>query len=145
MSRLTTMAAVFAVVLGTTLSAYAHVNPADVAERCVNHVDNVSDRAHNAVADDTQECVAEIRQLLRAGRENAAHAVARRCAQDARETVRRASAEIKDTCSECIRYLNNVGATRLARRVYNHCEDVLAGFDTLLDRQQQILADALNG
>jgi precorrin-2 methylase len=139
------MAAVFAVVLGTTLTAYAHVNPVDVAERCVNHIDNVSDRAHNAVADDTQECVTEIRRLLRAGREEAAHAVARRCAQDARETVRIASEEIEATCAECIRYLTDVGANPLARRVYNYCEEVLADFDTLLDRQQQILADALNG
>ena len=145
MSRLTTLAAAFTVVLATTLTAYAHVNPADVAERCVAHIDRVSDRTHNAVADSTQDCVADIRRLLQAGREDAAHAVARRCAQDGRETVRRASAEIRDSRSECVRYLNSVGANQLARRVYNHADEILSELETLLDRQQQILTDALNG
>ena len=120
MSRLTTIAAVFAVVLSSTLTAQAHVNPADVAERCINHVDNVADRCHNAIADDTHDCVIEIRRLLRAGRDEAAAAVARQCLQDGRETVRKCSIEITDICTECVRYLLNVGADQLARRVYHH-------------------------
>jgi len=143
MSRLKTIAAVCAVVLGTTLNAYAHVNPQDVAERCVSHVDSVVERAENAIAEDTLASVEEIRRLIRAGRNEAAHAVARQCAQDAEEIVRLATAEIGDTCEECIRYLVNVGMGALARRVYNYGEESEAGFAVLLARQQAILAEAL--
>ena len=145
MSRLKTIAAVCAVVLGATLNAHAHFNPQDVAERCVNHVDSVVERAENAIAEDTLASVEEIRRLIRAGRDEAAHAVARQCAQDAEEIVRLATAEIGDTCEECIRYLTSVGADGLARRVYNYCEDSVAGFEVLLARQQAILAEALRG
>lgn len=145
MSRLKTIAAVCAVILGTALNAQAHVNPQDVAERCVNHVDSVAERAESAIAENTLECVEEIRRLIRAGREEAAHAVARQCAQDAREVVRLATTEITDTCEECIRYLTSVGADGLARRVYHYCEDTVAGFEILLARQQAILAEALRG
>ena len=145
MSRLKTIAAACAVILGATLNAQAHVNPQDVAERCANHVDSVVERAENAIAENTLGCVEEIRRLIRAGRDEAAHAVARQCAQDAEEVVRLATAEIRDTCEECIRYLMNVGAGALARRVYNYCDDAVAGFEELLARQHAILAEALRG
>lgn len=145
MSRLKTIAAVCAVVLGATLNAHAHVNPQDVAERCVNHVDSVVERAENAIAEDTLASVDEIRRLIRAGRDEAAHRVARQCSQDAEEIVRLATAEIRDTCEECIRYLFNGGAGAMARRVYNYCEDSEAGFEVLLARQQAILVEALRG
>ena len=144
MSRLVTFSVVLTVVLGSALTAQAHVNPVDAAERCVARVDNIAERAENAIAEDTRECVEKIRRLIRAGRVEAAHAVARKCRQDARDIVRRASEEIRETCSKCVRYLASVGASQLARRVYDHCEGVLDSFETLLNRQQQILADALN-
>jgi hypothetical protein len=144
MNRLMTFAAVLTAVLSSALTAQAHLNPAEVAERCVHRIDRIADRAENAIAEDTQECVEEIRLLIRTGRVEAAHEVARQCHNDAREVVRRASAEIRETCSECVRYLVNVGANQLARRVYDHCDDVLDDLESLLDRQQQILADALN-
>ena len=144
MNRLTTIAAVFAVVLTSTLTAQAHVDPADVAERCVNQVDGMAERCHNAIADDTIDCVAKIHRLLREGRDEAAAAVARDCLQNGRETVRICSNEITDTCTECVRYLVNVGANHLARRVFHHCGDVIDAFDVLLARQEEILADALH-
>ena len=145
MNRLTTIAAVFALVLTSTLTAQAHVDPADVAERCVNHVDGIVERCQNVIADETHDCVMEIRRLLRAGRDEAAAAVARECLQSGREHVRVCSNEITDTCIECVRYLVNVGANQLARRVYHHCGDAIDGFDVLLARQEEILYDALNG
>lgn len=144
MNRLLTIAVASTIVAASALTARAHVDPADVARRCVAHVDQVAERATDAVIEDTLDCLEEIRRLLRAGRVDAAHAVARRCVQDAREVVRLATAEISDTCAECIRYLRSAGADQLARRVYDHCLAVLDSFDTLLARQRQVLADAFN-
>jgi hypothetical protein len=145
MTRLATIATAFAALLAITLTAQAHVQPADVAARCVSHVDDIVDRCTGVVADDTAECVITIRRLLRAGRVDAAAAAARECHQNSRQTVRMCSGMIDDLCHECVRYLVNVGATQLARRVYNHCEDAQESLRILLDRQQEILSDALNG
>jgi hypothetical protein len=60
MSQLKTITSVCAVVLGTALNAQAHVNPEDVAERCVKHVDSVAERAQTVIADDTQECGSQV-------------------------------------------------------------------------------------
>ncbi len=144
MSKLMTLAAMFVVAYTLTMTAQAQANPVEAAQRCVTHVNRVADRAEAVIADDTAACLQEIRRLLCAGRVEAAHAVARRCHQDAKEVVRRAAAEIDTVCTNCIRYLDSVGAFRLARRVDNHCGLVLDGLDALLDRQQQALADALN-
>ena len=145
MSQLKTIASVCAVVLGTALNAQAHVNPQDAAERCVKHVDSVVERAQTVIADDTQECAQKIRRLIRVGRVEAAHAVARKCAEDAQRVVRLAAVEITTTFDGCVRYLDSVGAFQLARRITNYCKDTIAGFDELLARQQQILVDALRG
>jgi hypothetical protein len=145
MKRIATIATAFAALLTITLTAQAHVQPADVAARCVSQVDQIVDRCTEVVADDTAECVIRIRRLLRAGRDEAAAAAARECHQNSRQTVRMCSGMIDDLCHECVRYLINVGATQLARRVYNHCEDAQESLQILLDRQQEILSDALNG
>ncbi|MCP4854029.1 MAG: hypothetical protein GY903_06010 [Fuerstiella sp.] len=145
MSRLKTITSVCAVVLGTALNAQAHVNPQDAVERCVNHVDSVAERAQTVIADDTRACADRIRRLIRAGRVEAAHAVARKCVKDTRDVVRLATVEITTTCDKCVRYLDSVGAFELARRVINYCKDSVASFDELLARQREILADALRG
>ena len=145
MRRIATIATAFSALLTITLTAQAHVQPADVAARCASQVDEIVDRCTGVVADDTAECVITIHRLLRLGRDKAAAAAARECHQNSRETVRMCSGMIDDLCNECVRYLVNVGATQLARRVYNHCEDAQESLQILLDRQQEILSDALNG
>ena len=145
MTRLATITTAFAALLATTLTAQAHVQPADVAARCVSHVDDIVDRCTGVVADDTVECVDNIHRLLRAGRVEAATAAARECHQNSRQTVRMCSVMIDDLCDECVRYLVNVGATQVARRVYDYCEGAQESLQILLDRQQEILSDALNG
>lgn len=145
MRRIATIATAFAALLTVTLTAQAHVQPADVAARCVNQVDEIVDRCTEVVADDTAECVLLIRRLKRAGRDEAAAAAARECHQKSKETVRMCSGMIDDLCDNCVRYLANVGAFQLARRVYNHCEDAQESLRILLSRQQEILSDALNG
>lgn len=144
MSKVMTLGAMFVVAYTFTFTAQAQANPGDAAARCAGHVNRVADRAEAVIGESTVTCLEEIRRLLCAGRVEAATAVARQCHQDAREVVRRASAEINRVCSDCIRYLDSVGEFQLARRLDNHCQSVLESLDALLDRQSQILTDALN-
>jgi len=145
MKQITTIATAFAALLTMTLTAQAHSNPEDAAQRCVTQVNTVADRCQEVVADQTLNAVVRIERLLNAGRVEAAIAEARASHEEATQTVRFCSAMIDDICENGVRYLLSVGADSLARRVYSHCEETRDSLKVLLDRQLEILDDALNG
>jgi hypothetical protein len=145
MKQITTIATAFAAMLTLTLTAQAHTNPEDAAQRCVAEIDSVADRCQEVVGDQTKNSVVRIKRLLRLGRVDAAIAEARECRQKATRTVRFCSGQINELCERCVRYLLSVGAEGLARRVSLHCDDTQGDLRVLLQRQEEILSDALNG
>ncbi|MFP6764903.1 MAG: hypothetical protein VB858_14855 [Planctomycetaceae bacterium] len=145
MKQITTIATAFAAMLTMTLTAQAHSNPDDAAQRCVTQIDTVADRCQEVIADQTLNAVVRIERLLRLGRVEAAIAEARESHAEATATVRFCSGMIDDICEKGVRYLLSVGANTLARRVQNHCDETRDGLLDLLDRQLEFLDDALNG
>jgi hypothetical protein len=145
MKQITTFVTAFAAMLTMTLTAQAHANPEDAAQRCVKQINTVADRCQEVVADQTLNAVDRIERLLRIGRVEAAIAEARESREEAMQTVRLCSGKIDGLCEKGVRYLLSVGANKLARRVQFHCDETQDGLDVLLDRQLQILDDALNG
>lgn len=145
MKQITTFATAFAAMLTMTLTAQAHTNLEGAAQRCVNLINTVADRCQEVVADQTLNAVDRIERLLRIGRVETAIAEARESREEAMQTVRLCSGKIDDICEKGVRYLLSVGANKLARRVQSHCDETQDGLQVLLDRQLDILDDALNG
>ena len=145
MNRMKIAVAALSVLIISALNAEAQTSPRDAVERCVNHVDSVVERAQNVISEDTIECVQTIRRLLACGRVDLAHQVARECLAEGREVIRRARAEVVETCDRCIDYLLSIGANRLARRVAAYCDDAVATLKQLGERQEQAISDAFNG
>ena len=146
MIRLATCLAVLMTLCAVSPSANAHdTDPEDVARRCVNRVDQILDRCTRVAASETQDCVQAIRRYLAAGRRDLAIQTARECIEAARERTRRCSSAVRDVCLECIDWLLDHGAERLAARVRNVCADALDQLEHLLQRQENAIRDALNG
>ena len=143
MIRLFTMLAVSATICGLSSTAQAHVNPEDVAARCVDRVESLVDRYQDVTADKGQECLATIRRLLAAGRKEAAIHAGRRCIEASRQRADDVLTDTRSLCAECIEYLRTVGAYRLAARVQNACEDAALIMGATQDRLESIIDTAL--
>lgn len=118
-------------------------SPEDVAARCVGAVNATVERCTNATASETQECVMKIRRLLAAGRERAAHRVARACVESLTNQAGNCSAHIKRICDHCVEFLLNVGEPELARRVDGACDDAVEKLRSNLQRAKGVIRSAL--
>lgn len=128
-----------------TDTALADTSPEDLASRCVSKVNGIVDRCQNAAAEETVECVRKIRQLLAAGREDAAHDVARKCIRSATTRTENCAKRVNRICNACIDELLELGAPQLARRVNNVCEDAISDLRTTLQREKNAIRTALGG
>lgn len=125
-----------------TTPVSAHTSPEDIAARCVNNVTGVVDRCQNAAADETTECVQTIRRLLADGQERAARDAARKCIRAATARTEKCANRVNRICNACIDQLVSMGATQLARRVNNVCEDAISDLRTTLQRQKNAIRNA---
>lgn len=128
-----------------TSTASAQTSPKDLAARCVAEVNATVDRCQSAGADETQECVQEIRRLLADGRERAARRVAADCVESATERTEKCANRVKRICDACIEELVNLGAPQLARRVNDACKDAISDLRFMLQRQKNVIRTALEG
>ena len=133
-----------AVSFGVVSTASAH-GPEEIAHRCAHRVNHIVHRCNNAASEETHECVRKINALLEQGRVDAAHAVARECIQSATERTRRCVTAVDNTCEECIDILLRLGAPELARRLANICDHAVEGLKTTLQREKNIIREALAG
>jgi cellobiose-specific phosphotransferase system component IIA len=145
MIRLAACLAVMTAISTLAPTANAHVNPEEVAHRCVHQVDQILDRCENAAASETQECLKAIRRYRAAGRRDLAIQTARECIQAARERTRHCISAVRDVCTRCIDWLLAHGADRLAARVRNVCADAIEHLENLLKRQENAIRQALDG
>jgi len=123
----------------------AHTNPEDLAARCVGAMNGIVDRCQKAAADEAEECVRKIRRLLADGQEQAARRVAAECIQSATERTEKCANRVKRICDECIDQLLSLGAPQLARRVNNACEDAISDLRSTLQREKNMIRNALGG
>lgn len=133
-----------AVCLCFASSLFAH-DPVEIAQRCTQRVTQIVERCDNAAADETRECVRRINALLDAGRSEAAEAVAEECVRSATQRARNCSAAIEAICDECVDILLTLGEPQLARRVNNVCEGAVEHLRISLQRQKNIIRQALAG
>ncbi len=133
-----------AVSFGMASTASAH-DPEDIAHRCAHRVNQIVHRCNTATAEETHECVRKINALLEQGRVDAAHAVARECIQSATERTRKCIHAVDTTCEECIDILLRLGAPDLARRIANICDHAVEVLKTTLQREKNIIREALAG
>ncbi|QDT92720.1 hypothetical protein [Gimesia algae] len=136
-----------ATVLGLMLvtgTVSAHTTPEDLAARSVAKLDQVVDRCENAAADETAECLHQIRRLLADGQEQAARRVASNCIESATERAEKCAKYIKRLCHECIEQLVSLGATQLARRVNQVCEDAISDIRLILQREKNAIQNAFD-
>ncbi len=132
----------FAICLGMVSTATAQ-DPVDIAQRCARRVNQLVQRCDNAAAEATSECVRKINALQNAGREEAAKEVAEQCIRKATQRARNCAAAVESVCDECIDVLLEMGEPQLARRLNNICEDALEHIRTTLQRQKNIIREAL--
>tara|TARA_R110001592_G_scaffold359790_1_gene667058 strand:- start:69214 stop:69648 length:435 start_codon:yes stop_codon:yes gene_type:complete len=127
-----------------TETVFAHTAPDDLAARCVAKVDQTIDRCESAAADETTECLQQIRRLLADGQEQAARRVAADCIDSATERAEKCAKYIKRLCNACIDELVNLGATQLARRVNQVCEDAISDIRLILQREKNTIQNAFD-
>lgn len=139
--RMTTCMAVLALCLGSR-TALAE-NPERIAHRCATYVNGIVDRCENAAAEETQECVEQIRELLAAGREEAAHELARECIRNATARTDACIEHVIMVCHRCIDLLVDLGEPQLARRVANFCEGTIEDLEHILARETHAIRQAL--
>lgn len=99
------------------------INPERVAHACVERIKTLASRCNEANKEDCARCINAIKDLLEAGRDDAAKRLAVHCA---RRVTRRANAcvdEINETCRRCVHLLLRLQAPQLARRVVHACDD----------------------
>ncbi len=127
-----------------TGSASAHTTPEDLAARCVVKIDHTVERCENAAADETADCLQQIRRLLADGQEQAARRVAADCIDSATERAEKCARYIKRLCNACIDQLVDLGATQLARRVNQVCDDAVADIRLILQREKNAIQNAFS-
>lgn len=127
-----------------TETVSAHTAPDDLAARCVAKVDQTIDRCESAAADETAECLHQIRRLLADGQEQAARRVATNCIESATERAEKCAKYMKRLCNECIDQLVNLGATEMARRVNQVCEDAILDIRLILQREKNAIQNAID-
>ncbi len=123
----------------------AHENPVDAAARCIAHVEHLVNRCENAAAEETQQCVHEIRRLKADGQHEAAIQVARECVSSSRRRTRICIGEVREICIRCIDYLLQFGAEELAGRVRYNCGAAIEQLETIQQRVENVIREALNG
>jgi len=136
-------AALGLMMMTTTVSA--HTSPEDIAARCVGNVNGIVDRCQNAAADETAECVQKIQRLLADGQERAARDAARKCIRSATTRTENCANRVNRICNACIEKLVSMGATQLARRVNNVCEDAISDLRATLQREKNAIRNAFGG
>ena len=139
---LTTSIALLALCLGSrTASAKS---PERIAHRCAEYVNGIVDRCRNAAADETQECVQQIRELLAEGRYEAARELAHECIRHATARTDACVDHVIEICRRCIDVLLDLGEPQLARRVANVCEDAIDELRHILEREKHAILAALD-
>ena len=128
-----------------TTTVFAHTAPEDIAARCVGNVNGIVDRCQNAAADETAECVQLIQRLLADGQERAARDAARKCIRSATTRTENCANLVNRICNACIEKLVSMGATQLARRVNNVCEDAISDLRSTLQREKNAIRNAFGG
>jgi hypothetical protein len=129
----------------TPTSVQAHENPADAAARCIASVEHLVNRCQNAATEETQQCLHEIRRLKADGQHDAAVQVARECVSSSRRRTRICIGEVRDICTRCIDYLLLFGAEELAGRVRYNCGTAIGQLETIHQRVENAIQQALNG
>jgi len=145
MNRTGILACVCTLALAAFQPGTARADAESIAARCVAKIHTTVDRSASVVADKTHETVELIERLLNAGRVEAAIAAARDCVNESRQDMRLASNYINDISNECIRRLVRMGEYQLARRVDNIRNIAYGQLASFLERQEQVLSDALGG
>ena len=143
MFRFALMSGALAALCSVNSTASAHDDPAVIAKRCVDHVNDIVDRCTNAARNETRRCTAKIRELVRQGRCAAAARVGRRCIQSSKQRTRRCIGEVKDICRRCINFLLDIGAETLAKRVRSACADAISDLETIHNRVVNVIKNAL--
>ncbi len=99
------------------------INPERIAKACIEKVETLAHRCNEVNKAECARCINAIKDLLEAGRVEAAKRLARHCAH---RITRRANAcvdEIHEHCRRCVNVLLRLGEPELARRVANACHD----------------------
>lgn len=99
------------------------INPERVAKACVDKVDTLAERCNEVNKKECVRCINAIKELLEAGRDDAAKRLAVHCAH---RITRRANAcvdDIHEICRRCVHLLVRLGEPELARRVAHACDD----------------------
>ena len=107
-------------------------------------IDHTVERCENAAADETADCLQQIRRLLADGQEQAARRVAADCIDSATERAEKCARYIKRLCNACIDQLVDLGATQLARRVNQVCDDAVADIRLILQREKNAIQNAFS-
>ena len=128
----------------TSTSVQAQENPVDAARRCIERVEQLVTRCENAAREETQRCVHEIRRLKADGQYEAAVQVARECVSRSRQRTRNCIAEVREVCTRCIDYLLGFGLEELAQRVRYHCAAAIEHLETIQQRVENAIHEALN-
>lgn len=128
----------------TSTSVQAHENPIDAAQRCIERVEQLVARCENAAREETQRCVHEIRRLKADGQYEAAVQVARECIARSRQRTRNCIAEVREVCTRCIDYLLGFGLEELAQRVRYNCGAAIEQLETIHQRVENVIQEALN-
>ncbi|MDG2221301.1 MAG: hypothetical protein P8L85_07980 [Rubripirellula sp.] len=143
MHRSGILACVFTFVFAAMLPGVAKADGEALAARTFSNIRDTVDRVEWNMADQTGDTVDLIRRLLNAGRVEAAIAAARSCVQQSRENARAAASYINQVADRGIRSLVSRMEFELARRVDHARNAAIDHLKSLLDRQEQVLSDAL--
>ncbi|MDA1165716.1 MAG: hypothetical protein O3B13_21675 [Planctomycetota bacterium] len=128
----------------TSASVQAHENPVEAAARCMERVEHLVNRCENAASEETQQCVHEIRRLKADGQYETAIQVARECVSSSRRRTRICIGEVREICTRCVDYLLQFGAEELAARVRSHCRAAVDQLETIQQRVENAIQEALN-
>ena len=145
MKRLGMLTLICSFVFTTLQTSNARADAETMGSRCVNQVHATLDRVESRVADRTTATVTLIERYLAVGRVEAATLAARECFQETKEDLRLAANYMTRICDHCVERLRRMKEFRLARRVANTCSSAIDQLAILLDRQKQVLDDALHG
>ena len=99
--------------------------PLELAQRCAKKVNAARSRCIEANAKVVRRCVPQIKELLEAGRDDAAAQLARRCVTTIREQTTACHRNITELCKECVQKLLRLEEEQLAKRLRNHCDKTL--------------------
>lgn len=104
----------------------ANVNPTAIAQRCIDQVTHKAERCVEYNRHVARHTVNVIGDLLEQGKVEHAKKVAHSAIKDIRRASDYCVESIIADCRECIAKLNRLHAHRLANRVQEVCEDLVA-------------------